>query len=156
MLFLAKEADLLQAFLKTLSLLPLPYLKSLKIFYTRHYDEHYLTWFCRPNIPKLEKIIIRSPKKRIVVTLDSPSIIGNELPSLDIIPATNPQKGKITLSKIKGGYAAFRDMINECAIILELDSRYPFVISNLPGKKKFKNTRKSMREVLVLIVFLSN
>ena len=156
MLLLAKEADLLHAFLKTLSLLPLPYSKSLQILYTKRFDEHYLTWFCRPNIPKLEKIIIRSPKKRIVVTLDSPSIIDNELPSLDIIPATNPQKGRITLSKIKGGYAAFRDLPNECAIILELDSRYPFVISTLPGKKKFKKTRKSMRAVLILIVFLSN
>ena len=156
MLFLAKEADLLHAFLKTLSLLPLPYLKSLQIIYTKCFDEHYFTWFCRPNIPKLEKISLRLPKKAIVVTLDSPSIIDNELPSLDIIPATNPQKLKIVTYKLKGGYAAFRDMINECAIILELDSRYPFVISTLPGKKKFKNTRKSMREVLVLIVFLSN
>lgn len=156
MLFLAKEADLLQAFLKTLSLLPLPYLKSLKIFYTRHYDEHYLTWFCRPNIPKLEKITLRLPRKAIVVSLNSPSTIGSELPSLDIIPATNPQNGKITVSKIKGGYAAFRDMINECAIVLELDSRYPIVISTLPGKKKLKKTKKSMRAVLILIVFLSN
>lgn len=140
--------------MKTLSRLPLPYLKSIQIFYTKRFDEHYLTWFCRPNIPKLVKITLGLPRKAIVVTLDSPFIVDNELHPLDVNPATDPQKGTIVTYSIKGGYAAFRDLPNKCAIVLELGSRYPFVISTLPGTKKIKKIRNSMREVLMLIVFL--
>lgn len=152
LLFLAKEADLLHSFLKTLSRLPLPYLKSLQLIHTKGFDEHYLTWFCSPNIPELEKITLRLPKKRVPVKLDSSSTADNKSLSLCNNLIANQKMMNITTVQIHGGYAALRDLANQCAFILELDSRYPFVFNTTPGSIRMQTVKRSVRNVYSLIV----
>lgn len=120
--------------------------------FKKEFNENYLIWLCRPNIPKLESIILRNTTNIVLIDPYTNSFTLPEMPTVTRSISYKLQKCKasnISTVQLQDGYAALNcNRYNAAYFLL---SQYPFAVHIKPCENSsYKPIRKEINEVFVL------